>query len=71
MGTLELGVEGAELGESLCQLTLLSGAGVDEVEGQGELRGGELGQGLDEDVGDNLVLGAVGVELVPSRGKRR
>jgi len=34
------------------------------VQREVELRRGELGHGLDEDVGDDLVLDPVGVELV-------
>ena len=36
----------------------------EESEAQGEVGGGEDGEGLDEDVGDGLVTGEVGVELV-------
>lgn len=35
------------------------------MKGKVELRGGELGHCLDEDVGDDLVLDPVWVELVP------
>lgn len=35
-----------------------------EGEGKGEVRGGEDGEGLDEDVGDGFVAGEVRVELV-------
>lgn len=64
-GALEVGVEGPQLGDSLSKLR---GAGQggwgEQVEGEVELGGGEGGHGLDEDVGDDLVLDAVGVELV-------
>ena len=35
-----------------------------EGESEGEVGAGEDGEGLDEDVGDGLVAGEVGVELV-------
>jgi hypothetical protein len=42
------------------------------VEGEVELGGGELGHGLDEDIGDGFILDAVGVELVAiGRGRER
>lgn len=64
LGALELGVEGSELGEGLVEFAGGGNGGVDEVEGEGELGRGELGHGLDEGVGDDLVLHAVRVELV-------
>ena len=36
------------------------------MQGEVELRRGELGHGLDEDVRDDFILDAVGVELVAS-----
>lgn len=39
-----------------------------EVEAEGEVRGGEDGEGFDEDVGDGFVAGEVRVELVSSKG---
>ena len=36
----------------------------EERQTQGEVGAGEDGEGLDEDVGDGLVAGEVGVELV-------
>lgn len=36
----------------------------EEVECEGEVRRWEDGEGLDEDVGDGLIFGEVGVELV-------
>lgn len=36
----------------------------EEGEAKGEVGGGEDGKSLDEDVGDGLVTGKVGVELV-------
>jgi hypothetical protein len=36
----------------------------EERQTQGEVGAGEDGEGLDEDVGDGLVTGKVGVELV-------
>lgn len=39
-----------------------------EVEAEGEVGGGEDGEGFDEDVGDGFVAGEVGVELVSGRG---
>lgn len=39
-----------------------------EVEAEGEVGGGEDGEGFDEDVGDGFVAGEVGVELVSSTG---
>lgn len=38
----------------------------EEVEGEGEVGGGEDCQGLDKDVGDGFVFGEVWVELVPT-----
>lgn len=38
--------------------------GREEREAEGEVGAGEDGEGLDEDVGDGLVAGEVGVELV-------
>lgn len=63
--TLELRVERAELVHGFVELARVGGGGVDEVEGEGELRRGELRHGLDETVGDDLILESVGVELVP------
>lgn len=40
----------------------------EEVEAQREVGGGEDGEGLDEGVGDGLVAGEVGVELVAGEG---
>lgn len=40
----------------------------EEVQAEGEVRGGEDGEGFDEDVGDGLVAREVRVELV-SGGK--
>ena len=66
---LELSVERAQLGDGLGQLRSRGWAGVlvrrrEEVHGEVELGGRELCHGLDEDVGDDLVLDPVGVELV-------
>ena len=76
LGTLELGVEGAQLGDGLGELRARVGArvglrGAEEVEREVELGRGELGHGLDEDVGDDLILDAVGVELVAVLVERR
>ena len=38
--------------------------GGEEVQAEGEVRGGEDGEGFDEDVGDGLVAREVRVELV-------
>lgn len=38
--------------------------GREEVEAEGEVRGGEDGEGFDQDVGDGFVAGEVRVELV-------
>lgn len=38
--------------------------GREEVEAEGEVGGGEDGEGFDEDVGDGFVAGEVRVELV-------
>lgn len=38
------------------------------MEAEGEVRGGEDGEGFDEDVGDGFVAGEVWVELVSSEG---
>lgn len=65
LGALELRVERAQLGEGFVKLALVGGGGVDEVEGEVELRRGEVGHGHDEGVGDDLILETVGVELVP------
>lgn len=35
------------------------------MECEGEVGRGENGKGLDEDVGDGLVFGEMGIELVP------
>lgn len=39
----------------------------EQGEAEGEVWAGEDGQGLDEDVGDGLVAGEMGVELVAAR----
>lgn len=45
--------------------------GREEVEAEGEVRGGEDGEGFDEDVGDGFVAGEVRVELVAVGRERR
>jgi len=64
LSTLELTVEGSELGDSFAEVASDSSGGVDEVESERELCGGELGHCLDQDVGDHLILDTVGVELI-------
>lgn len=39
----------------------------EEVQGEGEVGGGEDGERLDEDVGDGFVFGEVGVELISAQ----
>lgn len=43
----------------------------EEVEAEGEVRGGEDGEGFDEDVGDGFVAREVRVELVAVGRERR
>ena len=56
LGALEGRVEVAEGRHGLVELGAGGRGGVDEVEGEGELWGGELRHGFDEDVADDFIF---------------